>query len=212
MPDNSSKGIGHFNVFRLEPFVGGKASPAPYRRRDYFKIMLVIGSSKVHYADKVVEVQKQALSFSNPQIPYKWEHLGNMREGAFCIFNQHFFHQYGNLNRYAVFQPDGTHILNLTDEQVSEVNVFFQRMFAEINSVYLHKYDVLRTLVFELIHYAMKMQPSAKSGRPPIHASQRISTLFLEVLERQFPIDESHHTINLRSVKNLLSNPIFTKS
>jgi hypothetical protein len=34
--------------------------------------MLVIGNSKVHYADKVVEVQKQALSFSNPQIPYKW--------------------------------------------------------------------------------------------------------------------------------------------
>ncbi len=34
-------------------------------------------------------------------------------------------------------------------------------MFAEINSDYLHKYDVLRTLVFELIHYAMKMQPNA---------------------------------------------------
>ena len=67
--------------------------------------MLVIGNSKVHYADKVVEVQKQALSFSNPHIPYKWEHLDNVRSGAYCIFNQHFFHQYGNLAQYEIFQP-----------------------------------------------------------------------------------------------------------
>jgi len=31
--------------------------------------MLVIGNSQVHYADQVVEVKKQALSFSNPHIP-----------------------------------------------------------------------------------------------------------------------------------------------
>jgi hypothetical protein len=96
MPDNLKNEIGHFNVFRLEPFIGDKAQPVPYKRRDYYKIMLVIGNSKVHYADKVVEVKKQALSFSNPHIPYKWEHLDNIRNGSFCIFNQHFFHQYGN--------------------------------------------------------------------------------------------------------------------
>lgn len=70
MPDNIKNEIGHFNVFRLEPFVGDKAQP----------------------------------------VPYKWEHLDNMRGGSFCIFNQHFFHQYGDLNQYSVFQPNGTHI------------------------------------------------------------------------------------------------------
>jgi AraC-like DNA-binding protein len=32
-----------------------------------------------------------------------------------------------------------------------------------------------------------------------MNASQRISTLFMELLERQFPIDEDHRKINLRS-------------
>ena len=96
MPDNIRNDIGHFNVFKLDPFVGRNAKPVPYKRRDYFKIMLVVGNSKVHYADKVVEVQKQALSFSNPQIPYKWEHTDNIRTGVFCVFNQHFFHQIWN--------------------------------------------------------------------------------------------------------------------
>lgn len=199
MPDNFRNGIGHFNVFKLDPFVGDKAQPVPYKRRDYYKIMLVIGNSKVHYADKVVEVQKQALSFSNPQIPYKWEHLDRIRKGFFCIFNQHFFHQYGNLNQYEVFQPNGTHIFELTDEQVGKVQSIFERMFEEINSEYIYKYDVLRTLVFELMHFAMKMQPSVNFDKHQINASQRISALFLELLERQFPIDDSHQRINLRS-------------
>jgi AraC family transcriptional regulator, transcriptional activator of pobA len=199
MPSTIRNEIGHFNVFKLEPFVGDKAQPVPYKRRDYFKIMLVIGNSKVHFADKVVEVKQQAISFSNPQIPYKWEHLNNVRDGAFCVFNQHFFHQYGNLNQYSVFRPDGTHIFELTDEQVSKAQSIFERMFEEINSDYIHKYDVLRTLVFDLLHFAMKMQPSSKFEKQPINASQRISTLFLELLERQFPIDDNHQAVSLRA-------------
>jgi len=199
MPDNIKNEIGHFNVFRLEPFVGDKAQPVPYKRRDFYKIMLVKGNSEVHYADKVVEVKKQALSFSNPLIPYKWEHLDNIRSGAFCIFNQHFFHQYGNLNQYSVFQPNGTHIFELSDEQVEKLTPVYERMFEEINSDYIHKYDVLRNLVFELLHFAMKIQPAINFNKQQINASKRISVLFLELLERQFPVDDNHQKINLRS-------------
>jgi AraC family transcriptional activator of pobA len=199
MPDNIKNEIGHFNVFILEPFVGDKAQPVPYKRRDYYKVMLVIGNSKVHYADKVVEVKKQALSFSSPQIPYKWEHLDNIRSGSFCVFNQHFFHQYGNLNQYSVFQPSGTHIFELSDELVEKIAAIYKRMFEEINSEYVHKYDVLRNLVFELLHLAMKMEPNASIEHQQVNASQRIATLFLELIERQFPIDESHQRINIRS-------------
>lgn len=202
MPENIRNEIGHFNVFKLDPFVGKNAKPVPYKRRDFFKIMLVIGKSKVHYADQVVEVHRQALSFSNPHIPYKWEHLDQVRGGVFCIFNQHFFHQYGNLNQYSVFQPGGTHIFELSDDQVYHVNELFERMLKEINSDYIYKYDALRTMVFELIHYAMKMLPAATIDQQPVNASQRISTLFLELLERQFPIDESHHTITLRTASD----------
>jgi AraC family transcriptional regulator, transcriptional activator of pobA len=202
MPDNLKNEIGHFNVFSLEPFVGDKAQPVPYKRRDYYKIMLVIGNSKVHYADKVVEVNKQALSFSNPHIPYKWEHLDNIRNGSFCIFNQHFFHQYGNLNQYSVFQPNGTHIFELSDEQVEILAAVYKRMFEEINSDYIHKYDVLRNLVFELLHFAMKIQPVTNIDKQQTNASKRISVLFLELLERQFPIDDTHQRINFRSASD----------
>lgn len=202
IPEQIRNGIGHFNVFKLDPFVGTAAQPVPYKKRDFFKVMLVIGSGTVHYADQVVQVQKKALSFSNPQIPYKWEHTEHISGGFFCIFNKHFFHQYGDLNQYAVFQPGGQHIFELNDAQSEIVGEVFQKMFAEIASEYLHKYDVLRSLVLELIHFALKMQPPAAIERQPINAAQRISTLFMELLERQFPIDENHQAVDLRSASD----------
>jgi AraC family transcriptional activator of pobA len=199
MPKNLRDDIGHFNIFNLEPLVEGRPTSIPYRRRDFYKIMLVKGNSHVHFADQVVEVKKQALSFSNPFIPYKWEHLDNVRSGIYCIFNQHFFHQFGNVNQYEVFQPAGNHIFELTDGQVEEVSGIFEKMEKEFNSDYKYKYDSLRNLVFELIHYGLKMQPSVIENKHPLNASQRISSLFMELLERQFPIDESHSKISLRS-------------
>ena len=202
IPADLRKEIGHFNVFKLDPFVGENAKPVPYARRDYFKIMLVIGNYKMHFADAVVEIKKQALAFSNPQIPYSCEYTDRIVSGYFCLFTPEFFHQFGNLDQYAVFQPGGTHVFELTDEQVTTVTACYKRMFEEINSDYIHKYDVLRSLVFELLHFAMKMQPSAKFEKQTINASQRISTLFLELLERQFPIDESHQAVNLRTASD----------
>ncbi len=202
LPDKFHRQVGHFNLFRLEPLVPGKPFTVPYRRRDFYKVMLVKGNSAVHYADRVVEVKRQALCFSNPFIPYKWEHLDGQREGCYCIFNQHFFHQFGDIRQYSVFQPNGEHVFELTDEQVPQIQRIYERMFEEINSDYIHKYDVLRNLVFELLHIAMKMQPSTNFNKQQINASQRISTLFLELLERQFPIEENHPKVSLRSASD----------
>ncbi len=202
IPENLKNEIGHFNVFRLKPFISNKTKPVPYKRRDFYKIMLVNGNSKVHYADQVIEVKKQALSFSNPLIPYKWEHLDNIRSGIFCIFDHHFFHQFGNLSQYSVFQPNGTHLFELEDHQVAPIVDIYNRMFDEINSDYLHKYDVLRNLVFGLLHIAMKMQPNTSIDKQQVNASQRIATLFLELLERQFPIDENHQQMHCRSASD----------
>lgn len=202
MPDNIRNEIGHFNVFTHVPVESGKANPVPYKRRDFYKIMLVVGNIDMQYADKVITIEKQALFFSNPLIPYHCGDLEKIKDGVYCIFNQHFFHKFGDLQQYSVFQPNGEHVFELSDEQVSRIQPIFERMFEEINSEYLHKYDVLRNLVFELLHFAMKMQPTAKFDKQPVNASQRISTLFLELLERQFPIEENHSRVNLRSASD----------
>ncbi|MDR3339879.1 MAG: hypothetical protein LBT25_07310 [Candidatus Symbiothrix sp.] len=75
MSENLLNEIGHFNVFKLEPYVVANGKPAICKRKDYFKITLFIGKGAVEYADKIIDIQKQALIFSNPQIPYRWKHI-----------------------------------------------------------------------------------------------------------------------------------------
>jgi AraC family transcriptional regulator, transcriptional activator of pobA len=199
VPGTFTSEIGHFNLFRLEPFVDGKATNIPYRRRDFYKIMLVKGESEVHFADKTIAIKKQGLSFSNPHIPYKWEHLDKIREGVYCIFDQQLFHQYGQLTQYEVFQPNGKHIFELTDEQVETVSDIFNRIDKEFNSEYKYKYDVIRNLISELLHFGLRLQPPVAQEKQVANASQRISALFLELLERQFPIDDQHPAIQIKS-------------
>lgn len=199
LPDDFHQQVGHFNVFLLDPYVTEIAKAHPYAKRDFYKIMLVNGGGTVHYADTVIDVQQQALSFSNPQIPYNWTNRDQIKSCIYCIFNKEFFHQYGNIDQYPIFHPQGKHIFELTNEQTKMVKSIFEKMFKEITSNYAYKYDILRNLAFELIHFALKMEAPLALQPQTINASERIKNLFLALLERQFPIDEQHGKINFRT-------------
>ncbi|WP_231891189.1 helix-turn-helix domain-containing protein [Arachidicoccus ginsenosidimutans] len=72
-------------------------------------------------------------------------------------------------------------------------------MQEEIDSSYIHKYDALRNLVFEILHYTLKMQPSINTEKQQTNASYRTAILFLELLERQFPIEDVRQRLSFRS-------------
>jgi hypothetical protein len=199
VPENIRNGVGHFNVFTIDEYIGKNAKPLVYSRKDYFKITLIVGRNRIHYADKVIDIQKQAIFFTNPQIPYKFEWIDGQKAGFFCVFTPSFFHHFGNLNDYEVFKPDVIPVFELTDEQLENIKQVYTKMQTELASDYAHKYDLLRNLVFELLHYTLKMKPASKAEKQQANASQRITHLFLELLERQFPIEDARQRINFRS-------------
>ena len=75
---------GHFNVFDLAE-VTGKQTAMPYDRRAYYKISFIQGANRAEYADKVVQIEKQALLFATPKVPYHWLPQNEKQQGAFCI-------------------------------------------------------------------------------------------------------------------------------
>jgi AraC-like DNA-binding protein len=199
LPDNLKKEMGHFNVFRLADVLSKPHGPMPYRRVEFYKVSLMMGDNRIEYADKVLDTNGPTLVFSNPLIPYKWERLSPNPTGYFCIFTEAFFRQFGHIRDYPLFQPGATPVFTLTEAQVSTIAALYERMLTEIASDYAYKYDVLRTLVFELIHLALKMQPADSSIYANSNASVRISSLFMELLERQFPIESPSQQVALRS-------------
>jgi AraC family transcriptional activator of pobA len=203
LSSNIQKDCRHFNVFHLKSIGPEKANHIPFKRLDYYRVMLIIGSSKIHYTNKVVEIKKQALTFSSPHFPFKCENSEAIIGGFYCVFNERFFFDHENFNQYSIFKPNGEHFFELTDEQLLKVTNIYERMFEEINSGYLYKYEVLRNLVSELLHFALKIQPATKSlENQPTNALQRISKQFLELLERQFPIDEDYASLQLHNASD----------
>ncbi|UII26992.1 helix-turn-helix transcriptional regulator [Fulvivirga maritima] len=188
-----------FNIYRLNE--AGKDKPMPYSRKDYYKISLISGKNKVHFADKVLEVEDNMLLFANPQIPYNWDPLSDDKHGAFCVFTKDFFNGYAHIKDYPLFKPGGTPILSISDQEMANIYAIYEKMFQEIVSDYAYKYDVLRNLTSELIHAAMKLRPAKfqTTSSSESNASERITNFFLELLERQFPIESTQQQIEIKS-------------
>jgi AraC family transcriptional activator of pobA len=190
---------GQANVFRLEEALAPFAKPKPYSRRDFYKITLIRGRHVYHYAEKSIEVDGPTLLFFNPQVPYTWQALADDPTGFFCIFREEFFSERGGagLIDLPLFQPGGTPAYVLTADQDAEVSGLFEKMLAEIDSDYPLKYDLLRNYVSEVIHYALKLRPSDLRS-PHADAKARLTAVFCELLERQFPIESPTRRLALR--------------
>jgi len=203
LPDNLKQDIGHFNVFRLEDCIGPNASPVTYARRDFYKISLIRGRAIYHYADKSIEANGTTLIFFNPNVPYTIETLDEIKTGYFCIFKDPFFTEKmrGNITELPMFAPGGKPAYFLNEQQDKHVSDIFLKMLDEINSDYRYKYDLLRNYVTELIHYALKIQPSETLYQHP-DAKSRITAVFTELLERQFPIESPSQRFLLRSPRH----------
>ena len=206
MPDNLKKDIGHFNVFRMEDCVGPGKQPVQYTRREYYKVSLLRGKNIYHYADKSVEVSGSTLVFFNPNVPYTFERLSDDNTGYFCIFKEAFFTERlrGGFRDLPMFVPGNKPSYGLTAEQDKYVSNIFQKMLEEIGSDYTYKYDLIRNYIMEMIHYALKMQPT-ETLYQHTDANARITAVFTELLERQFPIESTSQRFTLRSARDFAS-------
>jgi AraC family transcriptional regulator, transcriptional activator of pobA len=203
LPENLQQDIGHFNVFRSEDCVGPNSTPVQYTRRAFYKIALLRGKHIYHYADKSIEVNGTTLIFFNPSVPYRFEQLTGNYTGFFCIFKEAFFTEKmrGGIKDLPMFLPGNKPSYSLTDAQDRDVTMIFEKMIQEIKSDYMYKYDLIRNYITEMIHYALKIQPTENLYQHP-DANARITSIFTELLERQFPIETPNQRFSLRSARD----------
>ena len=205
IPEGINKEIGHFNVFKIEDVLARQNKKVmPYNRRAYYKISVISGKNKAEYADKVIDIEHNALLFATPKIPYNYVPQDDDQHGFFCIFTDEFLIQSKSgvvLDDLPLFQPGGYPIFQLSVEEIDDITFIFKKMYKELSSDYAYKYDLIRNYILELIHYGQKLQP-ATALYPSHTASARVSSLFIELLERQFPIESPQQKLNLRTAKD----------
>lgn len=182
--------------------------PKLYSRKDFYKICMNTGVNRIHYADRTYETNGTVLFFGNPHIPYSWQTLSKEYTGYACLFSEEFIKQ-GNrsevLQQSPFFKIGGTPILIISDEQRDYIGSIFDKMIAEQATDYAYKDDLIRNYMQLIVHEAMKMQPS-ENYTAQHDANTRVTTIFLELLERQFPIEDAGKPLALRSPQDYANN------
>ncbi|MEM7550937.1 MAG: helix-turn-helix transcriptional regulator [Bacteroidota bacterium] len=192
---------GQFNIYKREEFACD-STLLPTNRRDFYKISLVTDGEGIMYSDgSLNNIKANALIFMNPLIPYSWKPTSENQTGYFCLFTEDFVNQNlknDSLSQSPLFKVGGNHIVFVRDENIKTLVGVFERISREIQSDYPNKYDLIRSYVQIVMHEALKMQPT-ETLHKPVNASERISSLFIELLERQFPIDSPRQIIRLKN-------------
>jgi AraC family transcriptional activator of pobA len=189
-----------FNVFQIES--DGNATRT-YSRKDFYKICLTTGKSIIHYADKSFDAEGTVLFFGNPHIPYSWETISTSYVGYTCLFSEEFLKsdRSESLQNSPLFKIDGTPILKISEQQREFLNTLFQKMLEEQQTDYVYKDDLIRNYINLIIHEALKLQPLQNFDQHK-NASSRVTSVFLELLERQFPIESNERPLELKTAQD----------
>lgn len=192
---------GHFNVY---PRQGICQKYSPFKRRDFFKMSFITGIGRLRFEDRTVEVDKPALLFSPPDLSYSWEPLSEQQTGYCCLFDAVFLDNYHHrdiVHESPLVIGSNDPLFFLNNRQQQRIELLFCMMMSEMESDYHHKYDLIRHCLYMVIHEAMKMQ-AARNPVKHSNAPARLTAQFLELLERQFPIDSPEHALELKTAQD----------
>lgn len=190
-----------FNVFANDGYC---TEPLLYMRRDFYKISLLLGKSKLNLHHREILINKPALVFYHPQLPFSWTPLSPDQPGYFCMFKKEFLAEQERnsaLKQSPLFHPEKNAVFFLSKQQQKTVSDIFKAMLTDINSDYTYKYDLLRSRLQLIIHESLRMETPHSSNRQS-SAADRIASSFLELLERQFPIDTPERILKLKSASD----------
>ena len=144
------------------------------------------------------------LFFANPNVPYSWETISRSYVGYTCLFSEDFYKpsdRTESLQQSPLFKIGGTPIFEITEEKREFLNGIFRNMMAEQNTNYAFKDDLIRNYINLIIHEALKLQPADNFDQVK-NAAHRITNVFLELLERQFPVESTSRPLKLRTAQD----------
>lgn len=190
--------------FKVYPLDHPRTGLTTFGRRHFYKIVLSIGNARVNYANRTIDMDGVYLFFVNPRVPYSVEMLGERQTGYGCTFTESFIKplvRSESLLQSPLFNVSGTPAFRLNEAQQAIITGIFERMIAEKSTNYPYKDELIRNYIQLLIHEALRMGPAEHFSQFN-SASLRITTLFLELLERQFPVENHYSPLMLKTAQD----------
>jgi len=188
--------------FKMHEMSGIVNSPPHAGRRDIYKMVLATGEKTMYYGNQTIEANGTFLTFGNPHVPYTTV-LHKVQKSQVCVFTEDFItsEEWTNTLRHAPFFTfDGMPVIHIDREQQAFISGLYKRMRSIHSGNYDHKYETLRKCVELIMYEALSVHP--QNGMKQKNAATRLTHLFMELLEKQFPIDSTSEPLRLRTAQD----------
>ncbi|WP_170916761.1 helix-turn-helix domain-containing protein [Dyadobacter psychrophilus] len=166
-----------------------------------------MGSSKIHYDDHVVSLDGVYLYFASSRVPYATEILSENHSGYSCVFTEEFIkpiERLESMKQSPLLKAGTTPAFKLDEQQQSRLAAIFDTMIGSDLSDYIYKDDLMRNYIQQIVHEALQMRPEEHFVQFN-NAALRITTQFMEMLERQFPIENPNTPLSFKSAMDFAS-------
>ncbi|MEO6849593.1 MAG: AraC family transcriptional regulator, partial [Mucilaginibacter sp.] len=181
-----------------------KSPPTTLGRRHFYKIVLVKGSANIQYGDQAIQIDGLSLFFANPEVPYSVEIVSELQTGYSCVFSRDFIkpiERSESLQNSPLFKISNTPAFQLSEKQYSKLSGIFELMIADSTTDYLYVDDLMRNYLQLILHEALRLRP-AENFIQFNNAALRITKQFLDLLERQFPVEHLTEPVKLKTAQD----------
>jgi len=188
--------------FKVHEMSGVVNMPPHAGRRDIYKIALTTGHLTVYYGDQTIEVNGTVLAFVNPNVPHTVV-LHKVQKSIACLFTEDFIASpewTDSLRHAPYFSFDGMPVIYLSRGQDVFIAGLYKKMLAIHNGNDQYKHETLKKCVELIMYEALSIHP--QSGLKQKNAATRITQLFMDLLERQFPIESAGEPLRLRTAQD----------
>jgi AraC family transcriptional activator of pobA len=151
-----------------------------------------------------VEIKGTVLFFVNPKVAHSIVRRVNRTGGYACIFTEDFVNS-RELRESPLFRAGDNPVIPLNENETFFIGNLFGKMLKAYNGEYPHKADLIKSCIALIIHEALEIQPSQQT-KPFINGTNRIANHFVELLEKQFPIERSNDPLKLRSPQDFAAS------
>lgn len=190
--------------FKVHKLSSSNELPVRTGRRDYYKLGLIHGEISIEQDGQLSDIKGAFLIFINPKAPKSIVRKVNRTSGYACIFTEIFMSN-RELRDSPLFNIEENPVIQIDSNQAAFVDHIFQKMVATYEGDYAHKAELIKNCIALITHEALRIKPPQHSSAEKNGAS-RITHMFLDMLEKQFPIEHTTDVLQLRTAQDFASS------
>ena len=154
---------GHFDILHWENLKHNLSACERLQRKPFFKIALLKGNATYHCSSREINISGYSIVFTDPLTRSTFKTDDENFEGKYCICTENFLRGNAkvNLHQWPVFHQRDIFVKELTSSDYEQIKTYFYSIEEEKDSAYIFKEELIRSRIFDIIHYVQKKLPTS---------------------------------------------------